>query len=308
LTLRGEVKIPELLVFGPLAGNFVSPSSDVVFEGNQKGAGKTFLPVFDAKVRLTLGDRALVRMKGIDAKLAGSIDLEFQNIDAIASKGEIRVTEGNYKAYGVALRIIRGRLFYAGGAMNQPALDILALRSMADARAGVTIGGTLRIPVIKLYSEPAMSDVDILSCIVFGRPLSTRSSAEQIGVLAQAASLLLTRGKASGIQDTLKKQFGLSTLDIQSRNSGPAGSIGYKKINGGILPTGNVAGNSADVADTLVAVGKYLTPQLYLSYGRSLLTGNNIFSLRYDITKKWQLETVTGTESGVDLYYKIDFK
>ncbi|MCK9363578.1 MAG: translocation/assembly module TamB domain-containing protein [Syntrophales bacterium] len=308
LTIRGEVKLPELLIFGPPAGNFILPSSDVVFAGKQQSEGKTFMPVFDAKVRLTLGDRALVRMKGIDAKLAGSIDLEFQRLEAITSRGEIRVVEGSYKTYGVSLQIVRGRLFYDGGPINQPALDILALRSVVDVKAGVTIGGLLRTPVIKLYSEPAMSDVDILSYVVFGHPLSSRSNAEQIGVLAQAAGLLLSRGKASGIQDKLKKQFGLSTLDIQSKNSGLAGSIGYKKINGGILPAGDGSGKVNDAADTIVAVGKYLTPQLYLSYGRSLFTGNNIFSLRYSISERWQIETVTGTESGADLYYKIDFK
>ena len=315
LTIRGEVKLPELLIFGPPAGNFILPSSDVVFvekrssmSTKQQSEVITFMPVFDAKVRLTLGDRALVRMKGIDAKLAGGIDMEFQKLDAIASKGEIRVVEGSYKTYGVSLQIMRGRLFYDGGPINQPALDILALRSVADVKAGVTIGGALRTPAIKLYSEPAMSDIDILSYIVFGHSLSSRSNAEQIGVLAQAAGLLLSQGKASGIQDTLKKQFGLSTLDIQSKNSGPAGSIGYKKINGGVLPAGDASGKTSDAADTIVAVGKYLTPQLYLSYGRSLFTGSNIFSLRYNINPKWQVETVTGTESGVDLYYKIDFK
>ena len=308
LILRGEVKLPELLVFGPPAGNFIRPSSDVIFEVKRQSDGKALTPVFDAKVRLTLGDRSLLKMAGIDARLAGSIDLEFRNLEAITSKGEIRVVEGTYKAYGVALQIIRGRLFYAGGPINQPALDILALRSVADVKAGVTIGGRLRTPVTKLYSEPAMSDVDILSYVVFGHPLSSRSNAEQIGMLTQAAGLLLSRGKASGIQDKLKKQFGLSTLDIESKNSGPAGSIGYKKINGGISPVGAASGNASDASDTLVAVGKYLTPQLYLSYGRSLFSGSNIFSLRYSINKKWQIETVTGTESGVDLYYKIDLK
>jgi translocation and assembly module TamB len=56
-------------------------------------------------------------------------------------------------------------------------------------------------------------------------------------------------------------------------------------------------------------VGKYLTPQLYISYGKSLFTGSNLFRLRYDIFKKWQIETQTGSgESGVDLYYKMEFK
>ena len=63
------------------------------------------------------------------------------------------------------------------------------------------------------------------------------------------------------------------------------------------------------VTTTMLTVGKFLTPQLYISYGKSLFTGSNLFRLRYDIFKKWQIETQTGSnESGVDLYYKMEFK
>jgi translocation and assembly module TamB len=58
----------------------------------------------------------------------------------------------------------------------------------------------------------------------------------------------------------------------------------------------------------MLTMGKFLTPQLYISYGRSLFTGNSLFLLRYDIFKHWQIETQTGSESGADIYYKIEFK
>ena len=320
--LRGEVTVPELLIYGPPAGNFSTPSPDVVLTRKKGQTRKSALPqtkytvhhaklpvdAFDARVRVTLGDRALVKMDGIDAKLAGGINLEFSDINEIASRGEIRVVKGTYNAYGVSLQIRRGRLFYAGGAITDPSLDILALRRVRDVNAGVTIGGRINTPVIKLYSEPALPDVDILSYIVFGRALSTRTDAEQIGVLAQTAGLLLSRGNAASLQEKLKNTFGLSTLDIQSGSAGPPGSIGYQKIGGSLSQYQTASGQTKDISETLVSVGKYLTPQLYLSYGRSLFTGSNIFSLRYDISRRWQLETVTGTESGVDLYYKIYFK
>ena len=44
-----------------------------------------------------------------------------------------------------------------------------------------------------------------------------------------------------------------------------------------------------------------------MSYGRSLFSGGNLFFLRYDISKNWQVETQTGQTSGVDIYYKIEF-
>jgi len=124
-------------------------------------------------------------------------------------------------------------------------------------------------------------------------------------MLAQAAGALLSKGKSAALQDEIKNRLGLSTLGIESEAAGSAGRMGYKEITA--TPTGATAPGQS-VSQTIFTVGKYLTPQLYFSYGRSLFTGANLFRLRYDLFKQWQVETQTGTESGVDLYYRIDFQ
>ena len=306
LTVRGEVRLPELLIFGPPTRAGVLPSKDVVMEGAPKPYQKALPLALDVQVSLILGDRVFVKAEGIDAQLGGNMDLVLQSLEKITSRGEIRVVKGRYKAYGADLDIARGRLFYAGGPIDQPTLDILALRTVGDVRAGITVGGFLRAPVIKLYSEPAMTDVDILAYILFGSPLSTASSAEQAGRMAQVASALLSKGQSTALQEHIKNRLGLSTLEVQARNTATAGLMGYKEIP--VTPTGATpASQVTSTSQTMLTVGKYLTPQLYFSYGRSLFTGGNLFRVRYDIFKKWQIETQTGSESGVDLYYKIEF-
>jgi len=304
MAIRGEVRLPELLISGPPTRAVVLPSRDVILEGTPKPAEKTFPLALDVRVRLTLGKKILVKAEGIDAQLGGGIDLTLQSLDKITSSGEIRVTKGRYRAFGTNLEIVRGRLFYAEGPINQPTLDILALRTIGDVRAGITAGGLLRAPIIKLYSEPVMPDVDVLAYILFGHPLGTSSSLEQAGMMTQMAASLLSRGESVSLQERIKDRLGLSTLEIQSGET--PGRTGYKPIQAtppGIAPVNPESG----VSQTMLTVGKYLTPRLYFSYGRSLFTGGNLFRLRYDIFKQWQVETQTGSESGVDLFYKIDF-
>ena len=304
LAIRGEVRLPELLISGPPTRAVALPSRDVILERVPKPIEKTFPLALDVQVRMVLGERVLVKLEGIDAQFGGSIDLGFRSLDKITSRGEIRVVKGRYRAFGADLEIVRGRLFYAGGPINQPTLDILALRTVGDVRAGITAGGLLRAPVIKLYSEPAMPDVNILAYILFGHPFGTSNSLEQAAMMAQVASTLLSRGQSVVLQEQIKDRLGLSTLEIQSGEV--PGRMGYKPIQ--TTPPGIAPVKSAgDVSQTMLTVGKYLTPQLYFSYGRSLFTGGNLFRLRYDIFKHWQIETQTGSESGVDLYYKIDF-
>lgn len=305
VAVRGEVSLPALLVFGPPARAPIGPSKDVIIEGAAPPAEKAPGVALDIQVRVALGDRVLVKAEGIDAQLGGSMELTVRGRDNITSKGEIRVVKGRYKAYGLDLEIVRGRLFYAGGSINRPTLDILALRTIGDVRAGVTVGGTLQAPVTGLYSEPAMPDVDILAYLVLGHPLG--ASTEQASLLARSAGVLLSAGQSVVLQDQIKNRLGLSTLELQTGGAETSGRMGYKAIPvapPGVAPTKTAAGG---LAETMLTVGKYLTPKLYISYGRSLFTGGNLFRLRYDIFKHWQVETESGTESGADLYYKIDF-
>ncbi|SNB46795.1 translocation/assembly module TamB domain-containing protein [Geobacter sp. DSM 9736] len=301
--VTGNVLIPDLRITGETTGSPVEPSSDVVIldAPPNEQSGRTSVAL---RVGIRLGDRVIVKAKGIDARLEGGLDLTGEDLERISSRGEIKVVEGRYKAYGLDLEIVRGRIFYAGGPLAQPTLDILALRTLEDVKAGVTVAGSVAAPVVKLYSEPAMPDVDILAYMVLGHPLG-QSSGEQAGLVSRAAAALLSAGQSVALQDQVKSRLGLSTIEIQTGEQQKGYMGGYRRV--AVAPPGSAPAEAGAISDTTVLLGKYLTPRLYVSYGRSLFTGTNIFRLRYDISRKWQIETQAGAESGADLFYKIDF-
>lgn len=305
VVIRGEVRIPEMLISGPPTRSVVTPSRDVILEGAPaaEAHARSFPLEVDGQIRLVLGDKVLVKAEGIDAKLGGEMELALKGLDRITSNGEIRVVKGRYKAYGIDLEIVRGRLYYVGDPVEHPTLDILALRTVGEVKAGVTVAGPLGSQVVKLYAEPAMADVDIMAYMVLGHPLGS-GSGDQASLVAGAASSLLSFGQSESLQDQIKDRLGLNVLGLQTVDQTTAGRMGYKEIP--ITPTG-IAPKTATTGESLLTVGKYLTPQLYLSYGRSLVTGGNLFQLRYDIFRHWQIETQSGSESGADLFYKLEF-
>ena len=81
VSVRGEVNLPELLILGPPVREAVQPSRDVILEGVPKSAVRTPPLALDVQVRITLGERVLVKVGGIDAQLAGSVDLQFQDAE-----------------------------------------------------------------------------------------------------------------------------------------------------------------------------------------------------------------------------------
>lgn len=305
ISVRGDVLLPVVSVIGQQSEGMITASPDVIIEGRTASRTKKLPFDMDVDIRMIMGDAVSFKAGGIDAQLGGGMNLRFQDLEHISGRGEIRVIKGRFRTYGVNLEIIRGRLFYAGGPMNQPALDILALRTVGDVRAGVIVSGTLHNPVVKLYSEPFMQDMDILAYIVLGHPLG--SDKQQANLMVMAAGALLTSQQAEKVFNQMKSRMGIDTLEISEGVMAQTGYMGgYKRMS--VAPAfAGETGASASVSETMLVVGKYLTPKLYISYGRSLFSGGNLLFMRYDLSRSWQIESQTGEASGIDIYYKLEF-
>ena len=283
ITVRGEILLPMVHIYEVSTLGVAGTSSDVIMV-DRPPAPITSISM-DIQVRVILGDQIQVKAGGIDARLGGNLDLKISGLkpeDATA-RGEIRLTQGTYSGYGLGLRIDRGRFIYSGGPVDNPDLDILALRraddleKMYNIKVGVAVFGNLKKPNVKLYSQPAMKDEQILSYLLLGRPYDPKEGNLSL-LLAGAGGLLA--GDSPGVVDQLKSQLGIDSVDIQS--------------------------GGGDLSRSMVTIGKYLTPKLYLSYGYSAFNDEQLLRIRYRISKNWEVETWRGNEMGVDLYYRID--
>jgi len=208
--------------------------------------------------------------------------------------GEIRLRDGTYSTRGVRLNITRGRIVFEGGPAEQPRLDVLALRTVEErpdqagqslgrfreVKAGVVVTGTPLAPLVRLYSEPAMPDADILSYIVLGQRAS--GDGAQSAMLGAAAEALLAGGGSESTLSQLRRQFGPDKVEMKSSTVGTT-------------------------TQSIVTVGKYLQPNLYVSYGRSLFNEDYYVTLRYTLSRKWEVESKAGAQTGANLYYRIEF-
>jgi translocation and assembly module TamB len=313
--LRGSVTIPEALIQRTMQEGLVASSPDVVITDLPEKQKKLSHMGFDMQVNVILGNKVMINVEGVNARLEGKVLLTAQKIDKVAASGQIQVAKGQYNRHGIALDITRGRIVFTGGPADFSNLDIVAVRKIRDVRrlndvqAGVTITGTPRLPLVKLYSEPAMPDMDILSYIVLGKTLDANTDSNQTGLLLQAAGTMLAKDKSSTLQSQVMKFVGLDTFDVQTGSNKTSSS----QVSGiqprGIAGQTNTAAGSSTVSSSIVTVGKYLSPELYIAFGRSLFTGDYLTTARYSFLKHWEVEgSRKGTDSGVDIFYKIEFK
>ncbi|HJU38016.1 MAG TPA: translocation/assembly module TamB domain-containing protein, partial [Tahibacter sp.] len=275
LTVGGEVEVPYANVdLTKLPGGGAAKASpDVVVTDAEHADAAKALPV-TADILVKLGDDVRLKGFGLDGKLDGQLAIVERPGRQTTGRGEIRVG-GTYKAYGQDLKIRTGRLLFAGTAVDNPGLDIQAVRELKDVTAGLRVQGTAQVPVLTVFSEPAMEQSEALSYLVTGRPLSALKSgdSDMVGAAAQAL------GSATG--DLLAKSVG-ARLGVDAAVS-----------------------DNAAIGGSAFTVGKYLSPKLYLSYGVGIFTPGEVITLRYKLSKRWELEAQNATtENRAGLNYR----
>lgn len=127
---------------------------------------------------LDLGDAFYVKGQGLDVRMAGSLRVTLEEGEIRPhARGSVRVVEGGYTAFGQKLAIERGVLLF-DGPLDNPKLDILAVRKGQRVEAGVAITGTALSPHTALYSNPPVPDAQKMQWLVFGAGPGSAGDAE----------------------------------------------------------------------------------------------------------------------------------
>ena len=252
----------------PLAGEASAKGN-----GNGTSAGR---PV-DLNVTLDLGDDLRVQGKGIATRLVGTLTISGQSLSEPRLVGTIRTVGGEYQAYGQNLDIERGVLRFTGP-IDNPALDILAIRPRLTQRVGVQVTGTAQAPFVTLYSEPDLTEAEKLSWLVLGR--ASAAGGAETALLQQAAVALLASRTGKGGDG--KGVAGIVGLDQLSFNrQGPEGPA--------------------------VTLGKRLGRNLYAAYERSLTGAVGTLYVYYDLSRRVTVRAQAGERSAVDLILTFSY-
>jgi translocation and assembly module TamB len=240
-------------------------------------------------VGLDLGGKFFLRGHGLDAQLGGQVRVKSAPKGLPNGTGTIRVVKGTYDAYGQKLDIDRGQLSFAGP-IDNPALDIVALRKNLAVEAGVVISGTALAPRVKLVSTPVVPDTEKLAWLVLGHGLEG-SARSELDLLPVAAAALLSSGGGESPQGSIARTLGLDEIGVTSSTATGAGTVSAP----------------GTVEQRALTIGKRVSSDLYLSYEAGLNTAARIVRLRYDLSRRWSVRAETGTSSALDLFYTLRF-
>ena len=241
-------------------------------------------------LKFDMGPRFYITGMGLDAGLLGSIRI-LLNDGRLTGVGALRTRGGGIEAYGQKLRLTRGTLTFQGR-LDNPILDIEALRTGEQVEAGVKVVGTAQRPRIDLVSYPDVSDVEKLSWLLLGR--GPDESGSDAALLVSVGTALLGGGQP------FYKQFGLDDVSVRTGNIGSSGSI---------LPDRTVAGNvnrdsNSQLATQFLVASKSFANGITLSVEQGLAGSDTVGRASYRLARGLSVDLKGGSVNGIALVYR----
>ena len=241
-------------------------------------------------LKFDMGPRFYITGMGLDAGLLGSIQI-LLNDGRLTGVGALRTRGGGIEAYGQKLRLSRGTLTFQGR-LDNPLLDIEALRTGEQVEAGVKVVGTAQRPRIDLVSYPDVSDVEKLSWLLLGR--GPDESGSDAALLVSVGTALLGGGQP------FYKQFGLDDVSVRTGNIGSSGSI---------LPDRTVAGDvnrdsDSQLATQFLVASKSFANGITLSVEQALAGSDTVGRASYRLARGLSVDLKGGSVNGIALVYR----
>lgn len=129
-----------------------------------------------------------VAIGDLNVTVGGDVALRKAPRAAARLSGTVNTVRGTYDFQGRRFEVEReGVIRFLGTEDINPLIDISATRDISGVLARVQLRGTLREPTLTLTSDPPLDEADILSLIIFNRPINQIGNEER-GFLTDVAA------------------------------------------------------------------------------------------------------------------------
>jgi translocation and assembly module TamB len=273
--VTGTVHIPRArIALSELPETAIEPSPDAIVHGAGTADEVSVLRV-QSDILLTLGEDVEYLGLNLITKVMGELRVRVDANRTTTATGSLSLA-GTYSAYGQTLDLERGELIF-NGPLDEPSLDVRAVRTIETRRAGIELIGTIKQPRTRVFTDPPTSEADALSYLLLGRPVTSTTPGEETATL-QTAALAMGLQQALPVFGRIGESLGLDELTVQT---------------------------TATDAGALMA-GKYLSPRVFIRYSYGLFNRIGGLLLRFRVNERLSVETRSGDQKSMDLLYTVE--
>ncbi len=224
-------------------------------------------PAVALDLRIVANRRVFVRGRGLDLEMRSDLAIAGKLPD-LAVRGELAVVRGTMDLLGQRFTFREGQVTFAGGAANDPELNLVATTRAQRLDVTLRITGTASQPEIELESQPAQPQEEILARLLFGRSVEELSAFEAVALANSTAALT---GGGVGVLENLRQGLGVDRLTVRGESSGGSGE-------GDDVPT--------------VGVGRYFGDNIFVDVEQQLDASQDTqVSVEVSLTRNIRLQT-----------------
>ena len=223
------------------------------------------------------------RGRGAEVELEGDLVARKDPRRPLLLSGDFKTVRGTYAIYGRRFRIERGEAILDGAEEVDPVLDVRAEHKVRGVRIFALLEGRLSEPTLRFESEPELSETDIASYLILGRPADAVGAGEQPALDAVAAQIA-----AGAALSEFERLFGgslpVDLIDVQIEENG-------------------------EESEVRAGVGKYVGERLFLYYEHGFGDeAEDELRAEYELTPNWSVESsvTTDDEVGADLIFEFE--
>jgi len=268
-------------------------------------AVQRWLQKLRGEIKINIPRNTWLRGPELNAEISGGLDFIQEGLTEYSLFGTLNIMRGTYELYGKKFDIEKGQITFEGEP-EIPQFELTArhvFRSLSGDREKknieVKISGDLNNPKIEfqrdnlsLDTKETLEGKDALANLLFGvdfdqllpgqrKGLENEAGAEN-GAFSTAAKGLVSGLVSQELARSLGRSLNLDLIEFQS---------------------------GEDIAKSSVLVGKYLTDDLFLSFGQE--PEGRVVSLEWELLKFLFLQAAHGGEenrkTGFDLIWKLDW-
>lgn len=277
LRLTGSLAVPKADVeFSTLPNRSTNLSPDVVVHGPDTDAIATG-PGIDLDMTVSLGRNVHLKAGKLEATVVGQLALRKQPTGLLSARGRLETTSGGVSSYGESLKLAHGYLSF-DGPIDNPAVDVLATRTVGNYEVGLAISGYFSALDTRLHSSPQVDDATALTMLVTGRPPTQTTTADLQQV--QSAAIGLGISRAAPLINALAQRIGIDEVGIESPMDEESGAV---------------------------VVGKDLSKRLHARYTYGIHSRAGGLVLEYRISDSLSVRSEAGTTNAVDLIFRREY-
>jgi translocation and assembly module TamB len=231
------------------------------------------------EVTVTIPNNLWVRHPNANVELTGKVTIVKKPESDVTLSGLLEIVRGWVGFQGRRFTLTEGRIQFTGGKPTDATLQLAAEYRVQGYLVNVIVSGTAEKPILTMQSQPVLEQSDILSLLLFGKPVADLTNTEKVS-LEQNAIDITAGFAAAALGRAVSEAIGLQHLGL----------------------------DLSDVSFTggQVRFGRYVGPRTYLSISQDISGkyGREV-ALEYQLTPNWKLGSSTTTEgtSGFDVIW-----